>query len=365
MKVSVLQQDLSPLVSTASHFVAMRAQLPILANIKLVADKARLQIQATNLEMAISSSIGAKMEATGEIAIPAKTFADLVATLPQGQVEFESANERLSVTAESVSATVSGMNTADFPEISSEIHEPFAVFPTKQFLTALNKVLFATSFDDTRPQLTGVLLSVDNGLLRLVSTDGFRLSKVDVPVDVKESLSAVIIPRSVLTELVKLSKASPTISYSYDEPQNQIQFQIGETLLSSKIIAGTFPPYEKHIPESYKVRASASKKDLSSAIKTAAVFARENANLITFSLGENSIIVSATSPQSGEQKGSVDAKVEGGSVTIVYNYRYLEEVLNVIEGESVIMEFQNNLSTGVIKDSSDEHFLHLVMPVKS
>lgn len=363
MKAVVLQKDLAKILSYTSRFVSSRAQLPILSNIALSAKGNKLTVKATNLEISISAPVGASIEEEGEIAIPAKIFTELISSLHSEKVTLYTEEETLKVEAESFKSSVSGLNTSDFPEIPTVFEEGITL-SSKDFAESIAKVLFSSSPDDTRPALAGVLMFSRDNILSFVSSDGFRLSRKEVPL--KEKLDVkIILPKNVLIELVKICADEETLKIKIVESDKQILFGVGDIVLSSRLVEGEYPPFEKIIPTSSSIVVSVNKDEFRDSVKTASIFARDGANIVKIHIDDDSLNVSAESARSGSQESSVAAKVTGPSIDVLFNYRYVEEFLNISKGESVEMKFNGPDAAGVFLDASDEHYLHLIMPVKS
>lgn len=363
MKVTVLKKDLGKTLSYASRFVSTRAQLPVLSNIKLVASGAKLTIMATNLEMSIAAPIGAQVDDPGEVAVPARTFIDLISSLNSEKIAINSDGENLSFEADNFKGDMVGLNTSDFPAVPMSIEKPMEL--TKEdFSSALDRVLFSCSLDDTRPALAGVLLIFDSGTLSLVSSDGFRLSKKDISIKDK-SQEKIILPKSVLVEVGKISGGIESLSLSFNKDENQVVFSLDDIIVSSRLVDGEYPPFEKIIPESSSLKINVDKTELTSAVKTASVFARDASNIVKLHGEDEALFVSVESPKSGSQESTVVAKVDGPAIDILYNFRYLEDFLSVAAGESVELRFNSPTAAGVFIDSADEGYLHLIMPVKS
>lgn len=369
MKLTVLQENLAKSLATTSRFTATRAQLPVLENILFSADKTKLRLSATNLETSAVINLGAQIKEEGEITIPAKTIAEIILNLPAGPLELESDKEHLKIKAQGFSAKVLGMNSADFPKIPQAV-EPSdcLVLPKEELLDALAQVLFAVSVDESRPILTGVLFLFSKGGLSLVATDGFRLSQKKINFKGKGLFQKLILPKNPLVEISRLGDEAEEIKMSLKEKENQAVFGLGETVLSSRVLEGKFPDYEKIIPKSSSLKVRADKEELLRAVKLASVFARDSANIVKFKVEKETLNLSAESSQVGNQEASVEAKVDGdlpaGGFEISFNYRFLEEFLRVVKGEEVQMEFTDPFSPGVFTDPKDANFLHLIMPVK-
>ncbi len=366
MKVKVLQENLSKALSQASRFVNPHAQLPILGNILIEAQKTKLSILSTNLEMSLSTSIGAKVEKEGRVGVPARTIVELVSNLPKGIVDLSEEKEQLKVQGEGFSGNLAGMNTNDFPVIPQGFEKGEVLkLPKEELLDSLTKVLFAVSIDETRPILTGVLFIIGENTLTLVASDGFRLSQKTIPTKIKGS-AKVVLPKGALAELIKIASGAESLSLQIRSTANQVVFGIGkeDAFLSSRIIEGDFPNFEKIIPKVTNTKITVGKEDLLRGVKIASVFAKDQGNIIKLKVQEGSLGIEAESASVGNQKTKLDAKVEGPGLDISYNWRFIEELLNVVEGEDVEVSLVDTNSPGIFKDPKDPNFLHLIMPVK-
>lgn len=366
MKLTVLQENLAIALTTASRFTSSRSQLPVLGNILFSAGKTKLRLLATNLETSAAISLGAQIKEDGEITIPAKVITEIVVNLPSGPLELESDKEHLKIKTQSFSSKILGMNSADFPKIPQAIDPSgLLVLPKEELLEALTQVLFAVSADESRPILTGVLFLFAKEGLFLVATDGFRLSQKKINLKGKSLVQKLVLPKNPLVEITRLGESAEEIKMSLKEKENQAVFGLGETILSSRVLEGDFPDYEKIIPRSSNLKVRLDKEELLRAVKLASVFARDSANIVKFKIEKEALNLSAESSQAGNQETIVEAKVDGEvPFEISFNYRFLEEFLRAIKGEEVQMEFTNSASPGVFTDPKDPNFLHLIMPVK-
>lgn len=371
MKLQVLQENLSRALSITSRFANTRAQLPVLANILLSTKKNKLLVSSTNLEISVSISVGAKIGKEGEITVPARTITDLISNLPPGAINVQTEKEQIKISAQNFNSVLSGMNSSDFPSIPQTVGKGALKLPKDDILDALSCVLFAASIDETRPVLTGVLLIFKRDNLFLVATDGFRLSQKKLPLKAPRELQRIILPKSALSELSRLADDGEKISFSYAAGDSQVIFGIGDAVLTSRVIEGEFPDFEKIIPKESNFKVNVDKEELFRAVRLASVFARDSANVVKIAVKKGSIELSAESQQAGSQETSVDAKVEGkvsgkdGGLEISFNYRFLEDFLNVAKGEDVQIEFSSSSAPGVFTDPKDSNFLHLIMPVRT
>jgi len=368
MKLQILQENLEKAVTTTSRFASNRAQLPILSNILISTRKSKIYVSSTNLEISASVQVGARIEEEGEISVPAKVISELVANLPKETVSLSAEKEQLKVSVSGFSSTVLGMDSTDFPKIPNTVDKEKSIsFSQTEIVKALGQVLFATSIDETRPILTGVLFLFGKNSLALVATDGFRLSrKVLTLKEGKIATNNVVIPKGVLSELSRTTSEEESIFFGVQDKEKQVIFGIGDTVLTSRLLEGEYPDFEKIIPKSSSIKVLLDKEEFMRAVKLASIFARESANIIKIKVLKDGIEVSAESGTAGSQETKVDAKVESSekSFEIAFNYRFVEEFLHSVNGEEVQMEFSSVSAPGVFTDTSDSSYLHLIMPVK-
>src|SRR3989344_1970926 len=361
MKLQVLQEELTKALLTCSRFASTRIQLQVLSNILLKAEKNKLVTSATNLETSISIAMGAKVIEDGEITVPAKTFTELISHLGSGQINLETDKETISIKSSGFDSVVPGMNAADFPQIPKEVGLDNIKLPSKNLVDALGSTLFAVSVDEIRPVLTGVLLIMKENNILLVSTDGFRLSQKKIKVDYKDEEKKLIIPKNALSEVMRLASFAESVSFSYKKSDNQVIFSAANSTLSSRVIEGEFPDFERIIPRKTGIKVTVDKEDLLRAVKLSSVFARDAANVIKMKIADGEVEVSAESNVSGRETAKVEAKVEGEKVkdfVIAFNFRFLEDFLAVAKDDSITMEFSDPNSPTLFLDPKETEFLH-------
>jgi len=368
MDIQVLQEELAKAISIASRFSSTRVQLPVLANILLEVTKNKLIVSATNLEISVSYSLGAKVEKEGSITIPSRVISELISNLKSGQINLKAEKEILEINSSDFESKLSGMNASDFPAVPKEIGSGGIVIPAEKFQKALGKVLFSVSSDETRPVLTGVLMIVKKGELVMVSTDGFRLSREKIKIEEKgEEEKRFIIPKSILSEILRI-QGDENIEFLYKKMDSQVVFATSSVTLSSRVIEGEFPDFEKIIPKDTKIKINADKYEFARTVKLASVFAKDSANVVKLQISKGDVEIVAESQQYGSQKGKFDIKGEGVGGTdkfqIAFNYRFLEEFLSACESEDVQAEFSDPNSPSLFLDSKDENFIHIIMPVR-
>ncbi len=369
MKLTLLQENLKTAVALTSHFTSPKAQLPILGNILLKAEKSKLYLSSTNLEISVRTSIAAKIEEEGEITINGKTLNDIVSNLNNESIEIESVQENFRIISGKFKSNLLGSNTADFPTLPFQTSKNKFTLNRTELTDSLSKILFSVSFDETRPILTGVLFSFENKSLKLVSTDGFRLSEIKLKSEVDIEDFKVIIPKTVLYELTKITD-SESIDISFDKETNQILFIIGDTTLSSRVIEGEFPDYEKIIPQASISTVYVDKRELEKSIKLASVFARDSGKIVKFKVFDNKLIVSAESSSAGNQEMELEVRNEDESpiqneINIMFNFSFIEDILKVIADDEVKIIFAADNKASKFLDSKSLNYLHIIMPIKT
>ncbi len=366
MKLTVLQENLKNAVSLASRFVSPKAQLPILGNILLKTDKLKLTLSATNFETSVKTSIGAKIIEEGEITVNGKTLNDVVSNLSSGSLEIEVKKEQVKITSGSFRSNILGINSSDFPVLPGMLDKNSFNLKKDELVDSLSKVLFSVSTDETRPILTGVLFVFMDKSLYLVSTDGFRLSEVKLKSEINVPNFNIIIPKTVLFELSKI-EGEESVGVSFNTESNQVIFSMGETLLLSRVIEGDFPDYQKIIPSSSVVTVYVDKMELEKSIKLASVFARDSGNIVKLKVLGEKMTVTAESSSSGSQEMELGVRTEGNTdheIEIMFNYRFIEEFLKVVEDDEVKIMISDNSKASKFLDPKSKNYLHIIMPIK-
>jgi DNA polymerase-3 subunit beta len=370
MKLSLLQENLNSALSHVSRFVSPKTHLPILSNILFSTDSGRLKLTATNLEIGINYWIGAKIETEGSFTIPSKEISEFISYLPSGKIDLSLDKQQLlKLTSPKAESVFSTSPDADFPKLSS-LDPSFSLELDSEMLRqTVTQVAFAAATDDSRPVLTAVYCLFSPDKLTIVGTDGFRLSLKEIkmvnPLDLdgKESL-IYLIPSRSLVEISKLAKPNTKIKFGPTTDQNQLVFVMDDAELVSRLIEGEYPDYSRIIPETFSTKIFLNREEFAQAIKMASVFARESANVVKFSLKQNALEISSNAPQLGQNKITIDARIEGDPLDIAFNYKFVSDYLGVASGEEVIIELNESLSPGLFRDQADPSLIHIIMPVR-
>jgi DNA polymerase-3 subunit beta len=374
MKVTVLQENLARGLSIVSRAVSPRSTLPVLSNILIASDEGRLRLSATNLELGITCWIAARIDEEGSTTVPARTFNDLVNTLPGDQVQLtlDVKTQNLHVKGGTSNNDIKCIDAQEFPPLPVPEMEGAIQLNVADFKEMIQQVAFAASTDEARPVLMGVLLHVEKDKLTMAAADGFRLSvrKAVLSNPVPQTLN-LIIPARALNELARVAGDTEEPIYMVS-PKNrgQVLFRVKDVEVVSQLIDGTFPDYQQIIPRNYKSRTLVSTASLLKACKQAEIFAREGSNVARFDIKQSNgemqpseVEISATSEETGKNETIVEATVDGGSVLIAFNVKFLREALEVIRTPNVALETSAANAPGVVKPVGDDNFLHVIMPM--
>lgn len=373
MKVTVLQENLARGLSTVSRAVSPRSTLPVLANVLIATDEGRLRLSATNRELGITCWIGAKIEEEGSTTAPARTFADLVGTMPDPQVSLSLNNQNQVLTVRSGASTndVKCIDAQEFPPLFVPNLENSIKINVADFKEMIHQVVFAASTDEARQVLMGVLVNVDKDTITMAAADGFRLSvrKATLSSPAPANVSAIV-PARALSELARIaSDGEQVIQMVLPKGRGQVIFRVKDVELVSQLIDGTFPDYQQIIPRSHKSRTLVSTASMLKACRQAEIFAREGSNVVRLNiktsgqLQPGEVEISANSEETGSNETLVEATVDGTPLLIAFNVKYLREVLEVIKTPNVAIETSAANAPGVVKPVGDDQFLHVIMPM--
>ena len=373
MKFSILQQDLLPTLQAVARSVGAHSTLPVLDNLLLSVEGKKLKIAATNLEIGVIKFIAIEQGIPGEITVPAKTLVELISGLGQSKITLEGTGEILTVECNKLKAQVNGITAGEFPAIPLSSSSGIS-FSRQVFLSSAH-ILFAAAVDEGRPVLTGILTDVKDNKLDFVATDGFRLAHRQVGLalsDGERSRTRVegfnsLIPKRTFEEVLRIiseEQAVDEVEIAASENQNQVVFTLGQTIVSSRLIEGQFPAWEKIIPTQIVCRALIEKETLLRAIKLASVFAKNEANIVVLETKKNSLVLKSSAKEIGSQENEIEGEVDGSELQIAFNTKFLLDAVSNIPTSQLMIEFSGALSAALIKPIGEEGLQYVVMPVR-
>jgi DNA polymerase-3 subunit beta len=373
MKLSCLQENLDRGLGIVGRAVATRSTLPITQNILFSADQSGLKLAATNLEMAITCWIGAKVKQKGEITVPARLLSDFVSSLPNDPIEVNlPANSRiLELKSGHFQAHIHGIDAADFPPIPQIDDGLTTSIEAASLREGISQVAFAAATEESRPVLTGINTEFDGEQLNLVAADGFRLAvhKTTLAAAVKEK-TTIIIPARTLNELNRLiGEQEEPVEITVNEKRSQVLFRLKDAEIVSQLIQGSFPNYSQVIPQSYTTRAVVDIGEFLRVTKMSSIFARDASGIVRLVITPGSelttgkVTVSAQAEEVGDNVSEVDALTDGEEAKIAFNVKYLSDVLSVLPQAQVALELTTPSSPGTIRPIGVDNYVHVVMPM--
>lgn len=366
MELSVTQENLARALTAVGRVATSKAGLPVLSNILLRTEGNRLLVAATNLEIAATYYIGAKVVKQGSITLPARLVSEFVSSLPKGTVDLQVKTTRMTITSGNYTSVVNGMDAEEFPELPA-IDEKQAVtysVATPDLKQALNQTIITSSSDSTRPVLTGVYWHSVDGALYLAATDGYRLAERKL-MDTKSEIAAIV-PTSSLQEVLRtLTDAIDEVEVLFDD--TQVRFRIGEAEITSRLIDGNYPDYRQLIPKESETVVDINTSDFARTVKIASLFARESGGSVTLNADKDKqeLSIHSIASELGENTSTASANVsESGQITL--NSRYVADALNVLDGDMITFRFSGKLSPCVLSaKQKDMNYIHIIMPLKS
>jgi len=363
MKLQVTQENLNKALSTVARVANTRGTLPVLANVLIKTEGGRLSIAATNLDIAITHYIGAKVSVEGAITVPARLMQDFVSSLPAGVIDLELDGYKLNIATEQYQSVINGVSAEEFPVMPAIAGGKTWSIPASELKKSLQQVVIAASNDETRPVLTGVYLHTVDGSLYMAATDSYRLAEKEL-FKTDEQIN-LLVPVTAMNDLLRIvSDSDDEVRVTSDD--QQVLFQVGDVELVARLIEGKYPDYRKLIPQTFQTTAILKRADLLNATKISSLFARESAGSITLNVDESTqeLSIRSVASQLGENTAHAVAKVTGGG-SITLNSRYLLDALNALSGEEVSFSFNGKLEPTVLRDPANASYTHIVMPLKS
>ncbi|HEX9679464.1 MAG TPA: DNA polymerase III subunit beta [Candidatus Saccharimonadales bacterium] len=362
MKVALKQEKLAQALLLVGRVATSRAALPVLANVLIKVDSKQTVLTTTNLEIAITQTIGGKVGQPGAITVPARLFNDYINSLPEELVELAGENQKLHVKSGEYTSTINGMPAEEFPELPSMGKSQKFSVDAQELKNAIQQTIFSASSDETRPVLTGGYIHTHENKIYMVSTDSYRLAQKQLSGKPSGEFR-LIIPANALGDVVRIiGDGQGTVMVIYDD--TQIQFDYDQSTLITKQIEGQFPEYRQLISPDSEASFTIKKAEFLNLAKVASLFARESAGSVTLEVSQGEISINSVASQVGENTSKAKAKTEGeGKVTL--NSRYLIEALNATEGEAVRFRFSGKVSPCVLTPAENDETTHIIMPLKS
>jgi len=369
VKLEVEKKDLLTLLGRSQNIVEKRNTMPILVNILLEAEGDTLKVFATDLEVSLKDQIPSKVSNPGRVAVSAKNLFEIIKELPEGPVVLEKKeNNWLRVTQKKSVFNLVGMSPDEYPVFPTFKTDHFVEMDSDILSEMIEKTLYSVSSDETRYHLNGVFLEApkQDSVLRMVATDGHRLSMVDRKTsgtDKLELTSGVIVPKKGLNEIKKLlDSTSDAVELAIEGSQLIIRHD--QTLLLIRLIEGKYPNYQQLVPQNLKESLRAPKETLLSSLKRVSLLSNAKSKGVTLSLTAGKMEIASNNPELGDAKEEIEVDYKGRDIKIGFNAKYILDVLGAIKEDIIEIDFNDHLSPGVVRPEKDASYTCVVMPMR-
>jgi len=365
LQLECARGELLEKVQVVQKGVSTRSTLPILTGILFKVEDNKLFLSSTDLEISIKCECDVNTITPGSVVIPARLIGDVLRNLPEAIVKLNSnkSTNQVELECEKAKFNIKVLPPEDFPITPELKKEQSCTVKSKSFIDALKQITKATSKDETRPVLTGVLFNINENKLKMVATDSYRLAIKEIEcISSMDQQIKLVIPGRVLDEIIKIApKEESEIRLLIGE--NQAGFKFDNIQIITRLIEGEFPKYQQLLPESYQVQLRLNKEVLIGATKRVSLLALNNAP-IKVSIGNNNFAISSQSSDVGEATEELDIKEEVEPITIAFNAQYLLDGLLSINSDNFILEIKSPLNPALLRAEEEKNFLYLVMPVR-
>ena len=370
MKLTIERAALLKPLGHVQSVVERRNTIPILANVKLAAGEGRLALNATDMDIDMVESVPASVAAKGTTTAPAHTLYEIARKLPEGsEVELEADGEgKLTVRAGRSRFQLSCLPTEEFPVMGGGTYSHTFTVSAADLRGIIDRTRFAISNEETRYYLNGIYLHAakrdKTAVLRAVATDGHRLASVEVPLPKGAAgMPGIIVPRKTVTELHKLIEdSSDDVEIGVSEAT--IRFAFGAAELTSKLIDGTFPDYERVIPTGNDKDLDVGRQGFTDAVDRVSAISSEKSRAVKLKLGKNILELSATSPENGSASEEIEVAYKGPAIEIGFNARYLLDIAQQMTGDTIRLSMADAASPTVLSDAADASGLYVLMPMR-
>jgi DNA polymerase III subunit beta len=367
VKLSMSSAELLAQLQTVSRVASTRSAVQALAGVKISAPAdGKAELLATDMEIGLRIPLSAKTDRPGEVVLPARLLLDIVRSLPAADLtlELRSAEQDVELRCGAATFHLRTLRAEDFPALPDPSADTRVALPAEAMTQTISRVARSASRDETRPVLTGVLMSASGQELRMVATDSYRLSVKQTPLEppLQGSLEANV-PARALQELVRIAQQTPVDTVAVSVGQNQVVFELGEVVLSSRLIDGQFPNYRQLLPETVEHELRLATAEMSEVVRRISLMAQKNAPL-RLSFSEGTLTVSARTPDIGEASEAIPVPFHGETFEIGFNPEFLRDGLESVESEELVLKLISPLRPGLIETTEAGDFVYLIMPIR-
>lgn len=366
MKISVDKDTLLGDLQAVTRVASTRSAIQALSGVQVVAKGTACELRATDADISLRVPLEADVIREGTVVLPGRLILDVVRALPSADVSLElrASEQDVEVVSGNATFNIRTLHGEDFPPLPEPDPETSVSVPAQAFVETAMKVSGSASKDETRPVLTGILVSASGNQLRMVATDSYRLSVKETNItSTLASAFEVNVPARALQELARIAAHGEEETLTVSVRQNQVVFVLGSVVLSSRLIDGQFPNYRQLLPESFEHELRIAAPELRDVVRRISLLAQKNAPLrLSFAPGE--LTISAQTPDIGEARESLPVAFQGEPMEIGFNPEFLRDGLEAIEEGDVIVKLISALRPGLLEAGDGSGFLYLIMPIR-
>jgi DNA polymerase-3 subunit beta len=367
MKLSLSTSELLAQLQTVTRVASTRSAVQALSGVMIAArEGSRTELLATDMEIGLRVPLQAEVARPGSAVLPARLLLDVARSLSAESLtmELRTAEQDIELICGPTTFHLRTLRAEDFPTLPSPSSDARVVLPAAAFVQTVSRVARSASRDETRPVLTGILMSAAAQELRMVATDSYRLSVKETALEspLEGSLEANV-PARALQELVRIAQQAPADTVAVSVGQNQVVFELGDIVLSSRLIDGQFPNYRQLLPESVEHELRLASAELTDVVRRVSLLAQKNAPL-RLSFSEGTLTVSAQTPDVGEASESIPVPFHGEPFEIGFNPEFLRDGLESIDTDELVLKLISPLRPGLIESPETGDFVYLIMPIR-
>ncbi len=366
MKLTVTRKELYEGLQIVQRAVSAHTSLPVLKNVLIEPGTDSIKLSATDLELGVEVLVQANVQEPGSLTVPAKTFSEIVAALPEADVSVAADDsDNLIICCRRSEYRMHGLSAEDFPALPEVGGSVVVELSQAQLKNMIRQTALAASDDDTRPILTGICMVIQGNTLRLIATDTHRLAVRTATVADASGDTTVIVPVRAMNELMRVLSDDEEERIMVRIDQNQVLFRTPKVTLISRLIEGQFPKYERVIPSTHTRRLTIQRDELQSSLRRARIVARDAAakDRVVLSASGESLLITAEGEE-GRAHEEIEIAREGDEISIAFNVTYVLEVLGVVDSEGIFLELTEPLSPAVVRPVEGDDYLMVIMPMQ-
>jgi len=366
LKLVISRETFLDRLGVVARGVSTRSAIQTLSGVLLRVEDGTSELQATDTELGIRASVDSTVEREGAVVVPGRLLLDVARSLPNDSVtlEYRAAEQDVEVKSGPATFHLRTLPLEDFPKLPEQSGDVAVSVPAAAFIETIDRVARSASRDETRPHLTGVLVTASGNTLRMVATDSYRLSVRETTLE--QPLGGeleVNVPARTLQELSRIASSTGAEAITVTALENQVVFAVGDVVLSSRLVEGRFPNYQQLLPEAYEHELRIDRGELLDVVRRVSLLAQKNAPL-RLSFSEGQLEVSAQTPDIGEASESLPVPFNGEPLAIGFNPEFFRDGLESAETDELVLKLISPLRPGLIQSGSDGGFIYLVMPIR-